>query len=212
MILSSTLINKLKLIKKDLYEVSEEKFTLKEFMEDKVKNEKDESIIDVLLSKSCICIKKIDKNTAQIFSHQRCADFLIFELVDSNNNFKLHILEFKRSVHNNSKSWPEHITDQFIGGYINGLAIAGYLNINIVDIAVYTCYRFDKVSPKTDPLALRIAASASAQKNIDNRTENIENWLNDTPIIIFDKDDEPKIAKHKKIPVDENFYACSSLI
>ena len=209
MALSPTLINKLELIKKDLHEVSNKKFTFTEEM--KGENIDDVATLVTSLTRDCILIKRIEDNTLGIFDHQSCADFLILEFVDS-YNVKLHVFEFKRTVRCNKGGWPQHITDQFLGGYINALALAGYLNINIVDIAVYTCYRFDKVSPKTDTSFLRVAASESAQSNRVDIPEKILNWLNSTPIVIFDKDGESKIATHTKIELDKKSISASIFI
>lgn len=213
MALSPTLINKLSLIKSNLYEVSEGCLSLTEPMHGNGEDEKNQATVNILLKGDYICIRKLEgKNTAKFFLHQCCADFLIFELIDSNNNFKLHILEFKRTVRNEKNCWPKHITDQFMGGYIHALAIAGYLNINIVNTDVYTCYRNDYILSAINPVAMRVVTAASAQQNKVSATDDIDKWLGHTPVIIFDKDNKPKIAHHKRIPVDENFHATYSFL
>lgn len=143
------------------------------------------------LENPCIGFKKLAECRLRYFQCQQCADYVLFELV--NNAWYLHIFELKRSV--TSSSWNK-AKQQFLGGLLNALCIAGYLGITIKseNVKIYTCYRNDKIAEPSEPIELRV--------KIGNREKNaaINDWFESSITI---NAYESITCEHVKVQLDK---------
>ena len=114
-------------------------------------------------------------------------DKFLFQLKE-NGDWILHIMEFKKSI---NLSTLKKSKIQFIMGIYNARAIAGFLNISISKICIYSVYRNDSFSL----IEMRNA-------NINSKDlEIIKNWKNGKCILSVDLKEQEFV--HVKIKLDE---------
>lgn len=117
-----------------------------------------------------------------------CADKIIFENIDNSNNYRLHIIEFKKTVDNSKWEKARH---QFKMALLNARSMSGFLGINIVDARFYTGFRFDKLSAySSNPVSFRIKSS------------ELNEWITDRIKINIDSK-EIVTAVHTRIQLDQ---------
>lgn len=113
-------------------------------------------------------------------------DKFLFQL-DSSGKWILHIMEFKKTI---NISTLKKSKIQFVMGIYNARAIAGFLNISISKIFLYSAYRSDSCS---------LIEMRSANINADD-LKILRNWKNGKCVLVVDL--EEKEFCHKKIPLD----------
>lgn len=104
------------------------------------------------LQNPCILFSKLEDKKLRYFKNQKCADYILYEWKE--NSWGMHIFELKRSV--GFSSW-EQIKEQAKGAMQNGLAIAGFLGIQVSleNTYLYSVYRNDKINDYANPGKLR---------------------------------------------------------
>lgn len=81
---------------------------------------------ELKLNHPCILFKDLEKKKLRYFKNQMCSDYVLFEYIDQDDNWRIHIFELKRSV--GEKEW-NRIKKQFMGALQNALALAGVLDV-----------------------------------------------------------------------------------
>ncbi len=104
------------------------------------------------LQNPCILFSKLEDKKLRYFKNQKCADYILYECKE--DSWEMHIFELKRSI--GVASW-EQIKEQAKGAMQNGLAIAGFLGIevNLKRTHLYSVYRNDKINDYANPGKLR---------------------------------------------------------
>lgn len=147
----------------------------------------------------CIGFKNIEKNSYAYFNHKNVADYLLFER--KSDTWYLHIFELKKTV--KEKEWLK-IKEQFLGGLLNGVCLAGFLGISLdkKNIILYTAYRNDRIKNTTNPLSLRADINSSIKTGINAKEKDTDilDWLNGEVVI---NTYESFVCRHIKIQLDE---------
>ena len=141
-----------------------------------------------------IAFEKMERHKISYLKNQCAADYILLQLKE--DNWYVHIFELKRTV--KDESW-KHIKKQFSGSLQNIIALAGFLNIQIVfeKVFLYTAYRNDTINNTSDPVKQRFENMlASSGKAIDS---NNTDWNNKTIFLDFESNTS---FEHKKIPLD----------
>ncbi len=113
-----------------------------------------------LSSSDNLCIANVDKKKTELQFFQKEASKSMFKRVDHiiferqcADKWKLYLIEMKGSV--GKKKWDE-IKGKFRASYLLACAIAGMLELNIVETAMYTTYeKVQFLPPDTMPAARR---------------------------------------------------------
>ncbi len=121
----------------------------------------------------------------------KCPDDFLFELLED-GTWALHIMEYKKTI---STSSIKKSKMQFIMGIYNARAIAGFLNIPITKIYIYSAYRSDKLSER-DLIDLR--STISNQEDI----AVIVDWKNNRCKLELDL--KKYVFQHNKIILDQD--------
>ncbi len=120
---------------------------------------------------------------------------MLFEYINQDDNWRIHIFELKRSV--GEKEWGR-IKKQFMGALQNALALAGVLDVcvNLGNVYVYTVFRNDKLNQSMNPVRLRqrMYERVSAQSG-----RGCTDWNEEK--LIFDFLGEKEFT-HRKIKLD----------
>jgi hypothetical protein len=163
-------------------DVPNSKFTLEE------KEPEGKAKVYLYLSNDSIFFNQADNMRFNWIKEQKCADHIVFE--HCGESYILHIFELKTTI--KIQEWL-HIQKQFKGACLRALAIAGFLNIKISDVIVYSCYREERISGIQKPIVYRTA-------NIDKNTRNaMSSWNEDSlRLDIFNG----IVCKNKKIELD----------
>lgn len=113
------------------------------FLEETDEEGKSELNFQVVSDENLI-IKNVDKKHTDLYFFQNGSTKSMFKRVDhivfehiSNNNWKLHLIEMKSSIFD--KKWAE-VKGKFRASYLFSQGIAAMLEMNIVDICMYTTY------------------------------------------------------------------------
>lgn len=150
-------MERISLLDDNLVKYTDTRIVLKEV------NSGGEAELTCKLSNPAITFLKLEDKKLKYFSCDNCADNIVFEKIGE-DQWKLHVIEFKRSV--GSKEWAK-IKKQFIGAILNSWALAGFLGINhFSEIKCYTAFVRDKLVAKRNPnpVTLRIQTG----KKVDN--------------------------------------------
>lgn len=113
-----------------------------------------------LSSSDNLCIANVDKKKTELQFFQKEASKSMFKRVDHiifgrqcADKWKLYLIEMKGSV--GKKKWDE-IKGKFRASYLLARAIAGMLELNIVETAMFTTYeKVQFLPPDTMPAARR---------------------------------------------------------
>lgn len=114
-----------------------------------------------VVSNDNLIIKNVDKKHTDLYFFENSGTKSMFKRVDhivfenvSENNWKLHLIEMKSNIFD--KKWIE-VKGKFRASYLLSQGIAAMLEMNIVDICMYTTYEnvhFSK--PDTMPASRRL--------------------------------------------------------
>ncbi|MCI9601789.1 MAG: hypothetical protein HFI17_15015 [Lachnospiraceae bacterium] len=123
----------------------------------------------------------------------QCADKFLFIKNDSDETWKLHILEFKKSI--KYDKWKK-ARNQFKFGIMNARALAAFLKIEIDEIILETAYRNNWMprSGLKSPTEMRAANSTSELKAY-------REWAGD--FVTLEVDAKIQRFPHFKIQLDE---------
>ena len=167
------------------------------------------AIVRINLSNPSILFKCANnQNTAKFFKNRKCADFIVLEQGEKNTagKWNVHIFEFKRKIKNGKDAWPDHIMMQFAGAYFNSLCLAGFFNVCINNVFLYTCYRFDMISGSyADPAFLRLSTHNPGEAE----GGAIVKW--ESKNIMLHTEFADIECEHKRIHVNEEFYSQLSI-
>lgn len=139
---SAELRERLKLLDEHLVYCNDHQFVLKE------KKAEGEAELTLELHNPGILFNRLENKKLRYFKNQKCADYLLYNYRE--NNWEMHIFELKRSI--GLSQW-EQIKEQAKGAIQNGMAIAGFLGIEIsLDrVYLYSAYRNDKINDFANP-------------------------------------------------------------
>ncbi|NBK93490.1 hypothetical protein D5278_16150 [bacterium 1XD21-13] len=139
---STELQERLKLLDDHLVAFDENQFVLKE------KRTEGKAELTLKLCAPCILFCKLEDKKLKYFKNQKCADYLLYEYKE--NHWEMHIFELKRSI--GLSQW-EQIKEQAKGAIQNGMAIAGFLGIEVSldKVHMYSAYRNDKINDYANP-------------------------------------------------------------
>ena len=129
----------------------------------------------------------MESNRPTYFKCKNCADNIVFEKIND-NEWKLHVVEFKRTVKENE--WKT-IKNQFKGAILNAKALSGVLDIKIKEIKCYTGFRRDHMGK--EPASLKSLIGLDAMENL-----KIE-W--DSGKVHIDLDSK-LVLEHQKVQLD----------
>lgn len=159
------------------------------------KNEEGFADLQLKLNNPCILFRDLENKKLQYFKNKMCSDYVMFEYVKKDNDWRVHIFELKRSV--GGKEW-KRIKKQFMGALQNALALAGVLDIcvNLEKVSVYTVFRNDKLNQSMNPARLK---RRMYERETDGRDKECMDWNDEKLILDFLGDKE---FRHKKIKLD----------
>lgn len=122
-----------------------------------------------------------------------CADVFLFEM-NPDDKWILHIMEFKKSIDTSTMSKSKK---QFTMGIYNARAVAGFLNIKIEDIFLYSGYRNDKITslPEDNLSKMRSSNNLEILRLINEWNKG--KWS-------LEVDLKKKFYVHTKVKLDEN--------
>ena len=113
------------------------------------------------LDKETLIFPDPEKNVLPYLNEKKgsrsCPDKFLFQM-DENGDWILHVMEFKKSINTDSLKTSKH---QMVMGIYNARAIAGYLNIPIKQVYVYSAYRKDTLTK--DNLAILRSANINPE-------------------------------------------------
>lgn len=143
---SVELQERLKLLDEHLVFSDKRRLLLKE------KKKDGEAELTLQLQNPCILFSKLEDKKLRYFKNQKCADYVLYEYKE--NSWEMYIFELKRSI--GLSQWDQ-IKEQAKGAMQNGLAIAGFLGIEISleRTRLYSVYRNDKINDYANPGKLR---------------------------------------------------------
>lgn len=161
--LPASIQEKLVFFNKEKYIIDDTVVELKE------KSKAGKACLTCKLNKETLIFMDPEKNTLpyldeSIKSAKACADKFLFEL-DTDEKWILHVIEFKKTINTDSINKSKR---QFVMGIYNARALAGFLNMQLKEIHIYSAYRNDRIdsiqddsliqmrSANIDPEALRI--------------------------------------------------------
>lgn len=138
---------KLDFFNKDKYAIAAEKIDLKE------RKKYGEVCLTCRLNKDTLIFMTPENNTLPYLDEKikyarACPDKFLFEL-DTDDKWILHVMEFKKTINTASIGKSKR---QFVMGIYNARALAGFLNIQIKEIYIYSVYRNDKIESMDDTL------------------------------------------------------------
>lgn len=122
---------------------------------------------------------------------RKCPDSLLLEL-QKDGTWNLHIMEFKKSI---STASIKKSKIQFVMGIYHARAIAGFLNIKIKKICVYSAYRKDTIGTPQALIELRSANLHLKDQSI------ISDWKKERCTLMVDLQEQQ--YQHVKIQLDE---------
>lgn len=139
---SAKLQERLKLLDEHLVCWNDHQFVLEE------KKEQGEAELLLELPDPGILFSRLEDKKLRYFKNQKCADYLLYKY--KGNNWEMHIFELKRTI--GLSQW-EQIKEQAKGAIQNGMAIAGFLGIEICldRVHLYSAYRNDKINDFANP-------------------------------------------------------------
>lgn len=184
----------LELFRDDEYKIVSDKNT-----EVCIEEEQDEgkATLKSCFEKDAIVFHYPEKNTLPYLDSEKgcckCADKFLFIKNDENKKWKLHILEFKKSI--KYDKWKK-ARNQFKYGIMNARALAAFLNLEIDEIVLETAYRnewnpFEKSSSSTEMRKRNSAGEVKAYKE----------WQSDS--VELELDSENRSFHHHKIKLDD---------
>jgi len=112
------------------------------------------------------------QNKIKAFKHQKVADWIVLEFLNS-KEVVLHLIELKRSIKTNS--WQK-IKEQFKGAYEHSALLKGLFDYEIKDVICYSAYVFDKLNLEStsNPILLKNSLGNDEYKSaIDWKKEKI---------------------------------------
>lgn len=160
-----------------------------------LENKKDGEVeLKCKLDKETLVIQMPDKCVFPYLNERKnsrsCADAFLY-VSEDDGDYSLHIMEYKKTV-NTSTLKKSKI--QFIMGIYNARAIAGFLNMPIKNIHIYSAYRNDGIIEHDSLIALRYSnMSRDDQKIISDWKQGICSLKVDLEDVIF---------KHNKVMLD----------
>lgn len=175
----------------DKYKVSNSEVVLKE------KQKAGQVVLKCILKNETIIFPSPDKVVMPYLDNVKkgaraCPDSFLFELMQD-GTWILHIMEYKKSISTDS---IDKSKIQFTMGIYNARAIAGFLNIKIKKIYVYSAYRKDTIGTPQALIMLRSANLSQKDRAIVN------DWKKERCTLKVDM--EEKQFRHVKIQLDEN--------
>lgn len=181
---------KLEYFDEDKVEVSDSEAAVKE------KDRLGKAVVNCKFNKTTIIFHRPDENTLPYLGQKKgaksCPDGFLFERED-NGAWVLHIMEFKKTINTASIDKSKH---QFTMGLYNARALAGFLNIKIKEIFVYSAYRKDMIGSPQALINLR-----NANLNSKDRA-TVNDWNQGKCKLEIDKKEVE--FEHLKIQLDEN--------
>ena len=190
--LQDHVMDKLQYFDEKKYEIRSDKVLL---LENKDKGEVE---LECVLERDTLVIQAPDKSVFSYLGENKgdrsCPDCFLYVL-EEDGAYSLHIMEYKKTI-NTENIKKSKI--QFIMGIYNARAIAGFLNISIKKIHIYSAFRNDTIGnlSQSDSIVLRSA-------NIDEKNRSIiRDWRNGICKLMVDLNETP--YTHNKICLDEN--------
>lgn len=183
---------KLDFFNKDKYTIATEEVDLKE------KKKYGEVCLKCKLNKDTLIFMEPEKNTLPYLDEKikyakACQDKFLFEL-DTDDKWILHVMEFKRTIDTSSISKSKR---QFVMGIYNARALAGFLNMQVKEIHIYSAYRNDKIESMDDSL-IQIRSM-----NMDPEAlKIIREWKKGK--CSLDLDSRNSVFSHEKIRLDQD--------
>lgn len=158
-----------------------------------------EVLLKCLLERDTLVFDKAENNTLAYLDEsikhaKKSPDAFLFE-IDDDGKWILHVMEFKKTINTDT---IEDSKIQLTMGIYNARAIAGFLNIKIKHIYVYSAYRRDTITEMSPELMIAIRASNSNPEAI----KIIREWREGKCSLKIDLEDE--IFEHIKIKLDED--------
>jgi hypothetical protein len=137
---------RLSYLDKNLYAQSDKELTIVETQKG------GEAAVHLDLNHPAVQFKEVDKHRWDYLAKRKCADSVVFQYAAG--RWTLHIFEIKTTV--GYRDW-ENMQSQCDGAFLNALAMAGFLGIDIANITVHSCFRKDKLNHPTEPAEIRDA-------------------------------------------------------
>ena len=191
--LTQELLDKLQYFNSEKFSIHNDRVVLKE-------NKKDGSVVlECQLNQDTLVFHEPEKNTLPYLDEAKknakaSPDKFLFEF-HGGNECDLHIMEFKKTM-NTSSIKKSKI--QLIMGIYNARAVAGFLNIKINNIRIYSVYRSDLIESIEDDKSINIRAAISNKED----QKLIRDWKRG--VCVLKLDNKEKIFKHEKIQLDQN--------
>ena len=191
--LTKELLDKLQYFNSEKFSIHNDRVVLKE-------NKKDGSVVlECQLNQDTLVFHEPEKNTLPYLDEAKknakaSPDKFLFEF-HGGNECDLHIMEFKKTIN----TWSiKKSKIQMIMGIYNARAVAGFLNIAIRNIFVYSAYRNDQIESIEDDKSINIRAAISNKED----QKLIRDWKRG--VCVLKLDNKEKIFKHEKIQLDQN--------
>lgn len=177
----------------------DEKYTLKNdeiILKEKADNGR--VLLKCILNKDTLILQKPENNTLPYLDGAKknvtaCADKFLFEQ-DSDGKWILHIMEFKKII---KIETLKKYKIQFVMGIYNARAIAGFLNIPIKEIYIYSAYRDDRIESMQDESLISMRQANLNPKDV----KVINDWKKGRCCLKLDL--EEKTYEHRKIQLDQ---------
>lgn len=191
--LPKAVLDKIQYFNKQKYDLKNDEIVLEE------KSDSGKAVLKCILSKDTVILHDPEKNTLpyldeHIPNASKCADKFLFEL-DNDGKWIVHIMEFKKTINLSSLKKSKI---QFIMGIYNARAVAGFLNICLKDIYVYSVYRDDRIKSMQDEPLIAMRQANSNPKDI----RTINDWNRGRCHLNLDL--EEKVYQHIKIQLNQN--------
>jgi len=155
-------------------------------------------ILKCKLKNDTLIFHNPDKNPLPYLGNRNnarsCPDEFLFEL-DDDDTWILHIMEFKKTINTSSMKKSKI---QFIMGIYNARAIAGFMNIKIKKIYIYSAYRNDNIETISPTTLIEMRNANSSKEDL----ELIKEWKNKEWKLNIDL--QTIVFEHEKIQLDKN--------
>lgn len=191
--LPASIQEKLVFFNKEKYIIDDTVVELKE------KSKAGKACLTCKLNKETLIFMDPEKNTLpyldeSIKSAKACADKFLFEL-DTDEKWILHVIEFKKTINTDSINKSKR---QFVMGIYNARALAGFLNMQLKEIHIYSAYRNDRIDSIQDDSLIQMRSA-----NIDPETLRII-WEWKKGKCTLNLDSEETTFVHEKIQLDQD--------
>lgn len=198
--LPKDVIDKLQYFNQDKYEICDDKVLLEET------KASGRVVLTCVLNTDTLIFHKGEDNTLPYLDGSKrtataCADEFLFEL-DTDGNWILHIMEFKKTM---TTATMKKSKIQIIMGIYNARAIAGFLNMQIKKIHIYSAYRKDSITAIEDDALIQMRNANSDSEDL----KIIREWKKGKCTLLLDLKSVP--FEHEKIQLDDNGYGTCSL-